>query len=129
MPLADAFNHKASLVLLQDGWEVAESAHQQKRGGARHGTDGCSSEEDDIDEDSGSASSDNGSGGDDDDNSSSGGGSSSGKEDSSSSDADDPHHGFAVGGMTLPHVDCSAESMLQDAGAGAGSCLYACHDV
>ncbi len=77
MPLADAFNHKASLVLLQDGWEVAESAHQQNRGGARHGTDGCSSEEDDSDEDSGSASSDNGSGGDDADNSSSGGGSSS----------------------------------------------------
>ncbi|KAF8061932.1 davT [Scenedesmus sp. PABB004] len=127
LPLADIFNHKASLVLLEDGWEVAEDADAAAAGGGRRrrGPRGGAalqqqqapgqgesaakpegSEPEGSGDDDGSG--DEGSG---DDGSSSSSGSEAGEGEAGSEGADedeeeeegseDPQHGFAVGGMPI----------------------------
>lgn len=107
LPLADIFNHKASLVLLGDAWGVAEvMAHTHRHAG---GGDDVIDDDDDDDSppDDSSQGGDESSQGDSDAEKEaaadeiSDGDQDEGQEEEEEGQEEDAQHGFAVGGMPL----------------------------
>jgi hypothetical protein len=113
VPLADIFNHKASLVLLGDAWGVAEAMAAGEGG---EGGDSSAPSSEDVEQSSGGgeAGADAAEG---EEQEQEGEGESSEGEGESEGDEDDTQHGFAVGGMPLIQV---AGGTAAAAGEGGG---------
>lgn len=117
VPLADIFNHKASVVLLGDAWGVAELAdahghsddHQHEQDGEGHEHKHDHSEEDEEEEEEEEVEGEDGS-------------EHEHEHDSEGESEEDAQHGFAVGGMP---IIAAAPAAADDAAADGSSAANA----
>ncbi|KAF6262972.1 hypothetical protein COO60DRAFT_557117 [Scenedesmus sp. NREL 46B-D3] len=125
VPLADIFNHKASLVLLEDGWQVAEEAdrQQQQQQQQQEHDEAAADGSDEAAAEAGTDLHADGSADAGDESSTDGSSAHSIDDDEGGDDGeDDPQHGFAVGGM--PVIAAAAAAGVGAAGLATAGIVH-----